>query len=48
VRVVRDAAAVNEPALSRTVRAVARPAPQTIHLVLGSQAESWFAGLKLS
>jgi len=45
---VRDAAAVNEPALSGTVRAVARPAPQTIHLVLGSQAESWFAGLKLS
>jgi PTS system N-acetylglucosamine-specific IIC component len=45
---VRDPAAVNEPALSRTVRAVARPAPQTIHLVLGPQAESWFAGLKLS
>jgi hypothetical protein len=31
-----------------TVRALARPAPQSLHLVLGPQAESWFAGMKLS
>ena len=45
---VRDPAAVDEPALLQSVRAVARPAPGTLHLVLGPEAGSWFAELKTS
>jgi N-acetylglucosamine PTS system EIICBA or EIICB component len=45
---VRDPAAVNESALSKAVRAVARPAPDTVHLVIGPEAGSWFAGMTVS
>ena len=45
---VRDPAAVNETALSKAVRAVARPAPDTVHLVIGPEAGSWFAGMTVS
>ena len=45
---VRDPAAVDESALAQAVRAVARPAPGKIHLVLGPEAGSWFAELKVS
>jgi PTS system N-acetylglucosamine-specific IIC component len=43
---LRDPGVVNEVALSKVVRAVARPAPGSVHLVLGSEAPSWFAELK--
>jgi len=45
---VRDAAAVDEGALAKTVRAIARPAPGSVHLVVGPGAAAWYAGLKLS
>jgi PTS system N-acetylglucosamine-specific IIC component len=45
---VRDPAAVDETALASSVRAVARPAPGSIHLVVGPGAPAWFAGMKLS
>jgi len=45
---VRDPAVVNESALSKAVRAVARPAPDKVHLVIGPEAESWFAGMTVS
>ncbi len=45
---VRDPAAVDEGALARSVRAVARPEPGRVHLVLGPAAAAWFAELKLS
>ena len=45
---VRDPAAVDDAALAQAVRAVARPAPGTIHLVLGPEAPSWFAEMKAS
>ena len=45
---VRDPAAVNESALSKAVRAVARPAPDMVHLVIGPEAGSWFAGMTIS
>jgi hypothetical protein len=45
---VREADAVDEGALAKTVRAIARPAPGSIHLVVGPAAAAWFAGLKLS
>jgi N-acetylglucosamine PTS system EIICBA or EIICB component len=45
---VREAAAVNEGALAKTVRAIARPAPRSIHLVIGPEAAGWYAGMKLS
>jgi PTS system N-acetylglucosamine-specific IIC component len=43
---VRDPARVDEPVLSRAVRAMARPAPGSIHLVVGPAAPAWYAGLK--
>jgi PTS system N-acetylglucosamine-specific IIC component len=45
---VREPAAIDETALARVVRAVARPAPRTIHLVVGPGAAAWFDGMKLS
>jgi len=45
---VRDAAAVDESALGNAVRAVARPAPGSIHLVIGPAAATWFAEMKPS
>ena len=45
---VRDPAAVDDAALAQAVRAVARPAPGSIHLVLGPAAASWFAEMKAS
>jgi PTS system N-acetylglucosamine-specific IIC component len=45
---VRDPAAVDEAALASSVRAVARPAPCSVHLVVGPGAPAWFAGMKLS
>jgi PTS system N-acetylglucosamine-specific IIC component len=45
---VREGAAVDEAALAKSVRAIARPAPGSIHLVVGPAAAGWFAGLKLS
>jgi N-acetylglucosamine PTS system EIICBA or EIICB component len=46
--VVRDPAVVDENALARSVRALARPAPASLHLVLGPAAEAWYAELKVS
>ena len=50
---VRDPAAVNESALNESdlgnsVRAIARPAPGSIHLVIGPAAITWFAEMKPS
>jgi PTS system N-acetylglucosamine-specific IIC component len=43
---VRDPAAVDENALAKSVRALARPAPGSLHLVLGPAADAWYAELK--
>ncbi|HEX5160965.1 MAG TPA: N-acetylglucosamine-specific PTS transporter subunit IIBC, partial [Steroidobacteraceae bacterium] len=40
---VRDPARVDEATLHAAVRAVARPAPASVHLVLGSAAAAWHA-----
>jgi PTS system N-acetylglucosamine-specific IIC component len=45
---VREPAAVDEAVLMGAVRAVARPAPRSVHLVIGPGAPAWFAGMKLS
>ena len=45
---VREPAQVDEAALAGAVRAMARPAPRSIHLVVGPDAPAWFAGMKLS
>lgn len=45
---VRNPGAVNESLLASLVRAVARPAPESVHLVIGPGAEAWFAELKHS
>jgi len=42
---VHDPAAVDEDALRQKVRAVARPVPDSLHLVVGSMASSWIAQL---
>jgi PTS system N-acetylglucosamine-specific IIC component len=42
---LRDPAAVNETALRGAVRAVARPAADSVHLILGSEAPAWEAAL---
>ena len=42
---LRDPAAVNETALRGSVRAVARPAADSVHLILGSEAPAWEAAL---
>jgi PTS system N-acetylglucosamine-specific IIC component len=43
---VHDPAAVDESALRQSVRAVARPAPDSLHLVVGPVASAWIAQLK--
>ena len=45
---VRDPAAVDESQLGGVVRAIARPAPGSIHLVIGPAAATWFAEMKPS
>jgi PTS system N-acetylglucosamine-specific IIC component len=45
---VRDPARVDEAALSGAVRALARPSPDSIHLVIGPDAPAWFAEWKVS
>jgi len=40
---LRDPGRVDEPTLHAAVRAVARPAPTSVHLVLGSAAAQWHA-----
>jgi PTS system N-acetylglucosamine-specific IIC component len=45
---VRDPARVDEARLSKAVRALARPAPGSIHLVVGPEASAWHAQWKLS
>jgi len=43
---VRDAGRVDAGVLSASVRAVAQPAPGSIHLVVGPAAAAWYAELK--
>jgi PTS system N-acetylglucosamine-specific IIC component len=43
---VHDPAAIDESALRQSVRAVARPAPDSLHLVVGPVASAWIAQLK--
>jgi PTS system N-acetylglucosamine-specific IIC component len=45
---VREDAKVDEAALGRAVRAIARPSPRSIHLIVGPAAAGWFAELKPS
>jgi len=45
---VREPSVIDETALASSVRALARPTPNSIHLVVGPGASSWFAGLKVS
>ena len=40
---VRDAAGVDEIALGRLAHAVARPAPTSVHLIVGPEARNWLA-----
>ena len=40
---VRDPAAVDESALGRLANAIARPAPASLHLIVGPEARSWLA-----
>jgi PTS system N-acetylglucosamine-specific IIC component len=42
---VRDPGAVDASALATRVRALARPSPDSIHLVIGPSANAWFAEL---
>jgi PTS system N-acetylglucosamine-specific IIC component len=43
---VRDAAAVNEHALGRLAHAIARPAPGSVHLIVGPAARNWLAAME--
>jgi phosphotransferase system IIB component len=43
---VQDPAAVDEKALRQNLRAVARPAPGSLHLVVGPAAGAWISQLK--
>jgi N-acetylglucosamine PTS system EIICBA or EIICB component len=43
---VADPAAVDEIALRRMVRAVSRPAPGTVHLIVGPAANGWIAQIR--
>jgi PTS system N-acetylglucosamine-specific IIC component len=45
---LRDPARMDEPGLAKTVRALARPAAGSIHLVVGPAAAAWYAEWKLS
>ncbi|HEU4778718.1 MAG TPA: N-acetylglucosamine-specific PTS transporter subunit IIBC [Steroidobacteraceae bacterium] len=43
---VRDPASVNEPALRALTRALARPAPASIHLIVGPAARAWVLAME--
>jgi N-acetylglucosamine PTS system EIICBA or EIICB component len=43
---VRDPSAVNEAALGPLTRAFARPAPSSVHLIVGPEARAWAAALE--
>jgi N-acetylglucosamine PTS system EIICBA or EIICB component len=43
---VAEPAAIDEPALRRLVRAVARPTPNRVHLITGPAASAWVTELK--
>jgi PTS system N-acetylglucosamine-specific IIC component len=43
---VADPAAVDEIALRRMVRAVSRPAPESVHLIVGPAANGWIAQIR--
>jgi PTS system N-acetylglucosamine-specific IIC component len=45
---VHDPGAVDASALAGMVRALARPAPGSVHLIVGPAANAWFAKLKPS
>jgi PTS system N-acetylglucosamine-specific IIC component len=45
---LRDPARLDELALARLVRAVARPAPHSVHILVGPAAPAWFDQLKAS
>jgi N-acetylglucosamine PTS system EIICBA or EIICB component len=46
VLTIRDPSRVDENALRKKIRALARPAPDTLHLVVGPAASAWIARLK--
>jgi PTS system N-acetylglucosamine-specific IIC component len=43
---VRDPAAVDESALGRLAHAIARPAPASVHLIVGPEARSWLTAME--
>ena len=43
---VRDPAAVDESALGRLAHAIARPAPASVHLIVGPEARSWCTAME--
>ena len=43
---VRDPAAVDEAALGRLAHAIARPAPASVHLIVGPEARSWLTAME--
>jgi PTS system N-acetylglucosamine-specific IIC component len=43
---VRDPAAVDESALGRLANAIARPAPASVHLIVGPEARSWLTAME--
>jgi N-acetylglucosamine PTS system EIICBA or EIICB component len=45
---VADPTAVDEEALRIGVRAVSRPSPRTVHLVVGPAADAWLAKMKVT
>ena len=45
---LRDAGAVDERVLSKSVRAVSRPTADSVHLILGPDAPAWAAALESS
>ncbi|MEO8063946.1 MAG: N-acetylglucosamine-specific PTS transporter subunit IIBC [Pseudomonadota bacterium] len=45
---LRDPNALDEAALSKTVRAVARPAADSVHLIVGPDAQAWASALQAS
>ena len=42
---VRDPDGIDEMALRQWVRAVARPGKDSVHLILGPDAQAWAAGI---
>jgi PTS system N-acetylglucosamine-specific IIC component len=45
---LRDPEVIDESALGKTVRAIARPAPGSVHLIFGPDARAWAAALEAS